>query len=195
MSRGKSVPSVAVFGLPLLACLGLLVGCPPTGGGGGGSQPTATPSGGGDTGGGGSTGGDGEPNVQVVPDSGAGSVSSRDGNVITFAAGGEEPEVGEVVVSVKDGGFLRRVESVTVEADGTVTTVTSQASLAEAVENGTFTFTDGPPIGKGPVRTKDFELVSFEKTISETIDLGSGVTVTATGDFNLTGDFRLDMTI
>lgn len=61
-----------------------------------------------------------EPVVTVLPDSGTGSVLSYSEGVIQLVGSGQLLSDGEILVSVKDGGFLRKVESVTTQADGSI---------------------------------------------------------------------------
>lgn len=58
-------------------------------------------------------------------------------DVVNFFTGADTPfEVGDIIAGTGDGGFLRHVEAID-EDGGHVTTETTQASLAEAIEDGT----------------------------------------------------------
>jgi len=137
------------------------------------------------------------PEVITVPDSGPGSLISRDGDTLRFTAGGTPPKVSDIVVSVKDGGFLLKVDSVSTEADGTITVTTSQASIAEAVENGTFSFTNAPP-GKTINPAKEFELLKIDESFGSQAPIydQNGITVRIpSGSFLFDAKYYLDFTI
>lgn len=136
-----------------------------------------------------------ETAVSIVPDTGTGSVVSYSDGVIRLAAGAEPPTIGEVLVSTQGAGFLRRVESVSTEPDGSVTVRTSQATLAEVVENGDFAFTDGPPTAKSMARAQSasFQVFSLQKSFSTNIYSQSGMSVDLAGGFGLDASLELAM--
>jgi formylglycine-generating enzyme required for sulfatase activity len=138
---------------------------------------------------------DSGPAMRVVPDSGPGTVVSRDGDVVLLSATTAVPATGEVLVSTKDGGLLRRVESTQVNDDGTITVQTSQATLADVVEDGDFTFTDGVPTAKSVVRAKSFEVFSMQSDLAHELYSADGATLSTSGSFSMDMNLNLDLSI
>lgn len=140
--------------------------------------------------------------VIVVPATGPGSLESRNGDTLVFEGGGQPLLAGGIVVGTEDGGFLRKVETATVESDGSVITTTSQASLAEAVQQGSFTFTNGPPGDGRMPQAEPIELFAINESFAlEAIEIpaedgtGSVWVTIPDGRFQLTGKFHLDFTL
>lgn len=103
-----------------------------------------------------------KPNVRVLTAVALNGATVGDTSIVLAKAGNEELATlpAGMVLGSFDGGFLRRVVSVTSDA-ATITIVTEDASLADVVEEGeidtSFVFgTDGEPYQEVPVSDVDF---------------------------------------
>ena len=106
---------------------------------------------------------------------------------------GSEPQPGSILVSTHEGGFLREVDSVVTNSDGSLSVTTSSVTIAEAVQDGDFQFTDGPMTAKQRATAKTWQVLTFSADLDRTLYDRNGLTVQTDGDFSF--DVTLDLDI
>lgn len=174
--------------------LTLVIGC----GGGGGGNEQINPGPGGSTG--------PEPIIQrpveiksqvaVLPSDGSVSISETGQVVISGSATGSNAQVGSVIVSAKNAGFLRKVTSVSRSRDA-VTFETGPATIEDAVQSGSVSYdgrlgtnwsgTTVPADSAVTVSSRGIEGRRDSQTFNNHIHLQAlkiADTVTVTGDFD-----------
>ncbi|MBD3297621.1 MAG: hypothetical protein GF341_03120 [candidate division Zixibacteria bacterium] len=119
--------------------------------------------------------------------------SPEDLSSVTLNSTDQNPAVGDVVVGTRGGGLLRRVNGVSTNPDGSTSVKTAPITIAEAVQDGDFTFTDGPSTAKQLATAKTFQVLNFSADLDRTLYDRGGLTIHTDGDFNF--DVTLDLDI
>ncbi|TWT44340.1 hypothetical protein RAS1_07530 [Phycisphaerae bacterium RAS1] len=192
-----------IVGAVVAASVALFGGCPlqdaqtdnpvavPTNSGGGGTQPGTTQMPGS------SVADNTSPaaNVVVLPESGAGSLAVQRPSELVINPGAPLPNVGDIIVSTVNGGALRQVDSVTVETDGSVTLATSPATIAQAVENGEFSFKEPEGAAKTRARARLYDVFALDENLDHELYNSDGVIASMAGSFAMDLGVNIEMEV
>lgn len=131
--------------------------------------------------------------VVKIPSSGPGSFVRNEGGQYYFTQGGEELEQGYIIVGTEEEGFLRMITSEPRREGGLLAVGTRQASLAEAVRRGSFSFKTGS--SKLDDRSSTTQLIDWDGDVDKVILVGENSKIEIDGSFNLNSNFNLDFYI
>jgi len=84
---------------------------------------------------------------------------------------------------------------VSITPDGTTSVQTSPATIAGAVQDGDFSFTEGVADSRAQRQAKEYEVFAFNVDLGRTIYSANGLTISTAGEFSLNLTIDLAMQV